>query len=106
MCDDIHKKFANPLPYLREGILNHDVSVYTYMAVCVRVCYNVNQYVERATPPWERIDLAVLVLQSYKQLNSLSNVHHSTIESLYNLADTNNMKKIRIKRKCCGCLWL
>lgn len=97
---------ADPIEELRREIVQ-DVSPYNLVSVIVNLMFIVE---ERAgsLPRYQKVGVIVQVLSTFPELNDEKHLHHSLVEKLYRLADTNNLLWVRKDkpRRCLCCLLL
>lgn len=101
--DDEPYKLPDPIAALRRKI-KEPVHQFAYLRVVVNVLWLVEGHMLEGSSVAQKISVAVLVLDSYPQLNDLKQQHYSTCEDMYRLAFSRKLEYIRkINEPPCYC---
>jgi hypothetical protein len=95
----------NPIAKLRSLVVER-ISVYNYIRVVVNVIWLVENHMLPGSNIKQKINVAVMVLNTYPELNDLKAIHWSTCEDLYRLSFNKKLDYIRRAsepRICCCC---
>ena len=85
---------TQPLIIIRERIIE-PISPYNYVQIIVNVLWLVDELLGNDCCPEYKINLAVIVLDSYHELRQLRDVHWGCCESMLKLADNNKLHRLK-----------
>ena len=94
--DDDITELTQPIILIRERIIE-PVSVFNYIQVIVNVLWLVDEVLGNDCAGEYKINLAVLVLESYQELRQFRSAHWGCCESILKLAENGKLNHLRKK---------
>lgn len=97
------RQLDNPMSKIHNAII-YNILPFNYLKICVNIIEEIENRMLKSTDFIYKIHLAVMVLDSMHPLDAMKHIHYSTIQTLYELAQSKKLNKIRKKRKKCKIL--
>jgi len=85
-----------PIIKLRSKIIE-PLGVYGYIPIVVNVLWIVDDYIPNGDE-YEKINIAVLILDVIPELRQLRNIHFLIVESMYKLVENEKLQRLKKKK--------
>ena len=85
-----------PIMSLRNKIIE-PLGVYGYIPIVVNVLWIVEDYMPDGDD-YEKINIAVMILDVIPELRQLRNIHFSVVESMYKLVENEKLQRLKKKK--------
>ena len=100
--DDDPCRLPDPISALRRKV-TEPVHQFAYLRVVTNILWLVENHMLEGSSTAQKISIAVMVLNTYPQLNDLKRHHYSACEDMYRLAFSRKLDYIRKmnETRCC-----